>query len=98
MNRVIKGFGKFNETDQEEIYGLYQEGELGRATFPFQGQIADGVIYVDGDTTFLIPVSTIKASKFASASDDDDDDKENDDPDDTDLEMVNDSDDVEDEE
>lgn len=97
MNRVIKSFGKFNENDQEEIYGLYQEGELERAKFPFQGEIADGVIYVDGDMTYLIPVSTIKASKFASASDDEDDDKD-DDPDDTDLEIVNDSDDVEDEE
>ncbi len=97
MNRVIKGFGKFNESLQEEIYGLFQEGELERAKFPFQGEIADGVIFVDDDTTYLIPVTTIKASRFSSAADDDDDDKDSDSGDD-DLEIVNDSDDVEDEE
>ena len=96
MNRVIKGFGKFNESLQEEIYSLFQEGELERAKFPFQGEIADGVIYVDDDTTYLIPVSTIKASRFSSAADDDKDDV--DDTGDDDLEIVNDSDDVEDEE
>jgi hypothetical protein len=97
MNRVIKGFGKFNENEQEEIYSLYQEGVLGRATFPFQGEIADGVIFVDEDTTYLIPVSTIKASKFASTSDDDDDDMKDSDDGENDLD-INDSDEIEDEE
>ena len=99
MNRVIKGFGKFNENEQEEIYSLYQDGVLGRATFPFQGEIADGVIFVDEETTYLIPVSTIKASKFASTSDDDDDDDNDKDTDDGDNDLdINDSDEIEDEE
>lgn len=97
MNRVIKGFGKFSENEQEEIYSLYQEGVLGRATFPFQGEIADGVIFVDEDMTYLIPVSTIKASKFASTSDDDDDDIKDTEEGDGDLD-INDSDEIEDEE
>lgn len=96
MNRVIKGFGKFSEAMQEEIYALFQEGELERAKFPFQGEISDGVIFVDDDTTYLIPVSTIKASRFSSAADDDKDDV--DDPEEDDLDMVNDSDELEDEE
>ncbi|OFZ57375.1 MAG: hypothetical protein A3D92_16330 [Bacteroidetes bacterium RIFCSPHIGHO2_02_FULL_44_7] len=96
MNRVIKGFGKFSENDQEEIYALYQEGVLGRATFPFQGNIADGVIFESEETTFLIPVSTIKASKFASTADEDEEEKDTEESDDN-LD-INDSDEIEDEE
>lgn len=96
MNRVIKGFGKFSENDQEEIYSLYQEGVLGRATFPFQGNIADGVIFESGETTFLIPVSTIKTSKFASTADEYEEEK---DPEESDENLdLNDSDEIEDEE
>lgn len=74
MNRVIKAFEKFNESLQEEIYALYHDGELERATFPFKGEIADGVIFSDDENMYLIPISSIKASKFSSAGDDDDDD------------------------
>ncbi len=98
MKQVIKGFAKFPESLQEEIYALYQEGALGRATFPFQGEIADGVIYDDEteEVTYLIPVSTIKASKFSSA-DDDDDDNDDSDPDD-DIDVGDEADDLGDEE
>lgn len=79
MNRVIKAFEKFNESLQEEIYQLYHDGELERATFPFKGEIADGVIFSDDENMYLIPISSIKASKFSSAGDDDDDEIEDDD-------------------
>lgn len=85
MKRVIKAFEKFPEGYQEEIYALYQDGELNKATFPFNGAIADGVIFIDEECTYLIPVSTIKASKMSSAADDDDDDDSDDDNDDLDL-------------
>lgn len=99
MKKVIKGFGKFQESHQEEIYALYQDGALGRATFPFQGEIADGVIFTDEEeeVTYLIPVSTIKASKFSTSDDDDDDDNEDADPDD-DIDVGEDADEVGDEE
>lgn len=101
MKKVIKGFGKFPESRQEEIYELYRDGELKRATFPFQGSIEDGVIFEPEDeeeeVTYLIPVSTIKASKFSTSDDDDDDDDSDSDPDD-DIDVGEDADDLGDEE
>lgn len=95
MKKIIKGFSKFQESRQEEIYDLYREGELKKATFPFQGTIADGVIFEgfdDGEEVlYLIPVSTIKASKF-SGTDDDDDDDDDSDPDDLDVGDLDDND------
>ena len=95
MKKIIKGFGKFQENRQEEIYELYKQGDLKKATFPFQGSIAEGVIFEGEDAgeevLYLIPVSTIKASKFSTADDDDDDD--DDDPDPDDLELKDDADD-----
>lgn len=96
MKKIIKGFSKFKDSRQEEIYEMYREGELKRATFPFQGKISEGVIFEgeeDGeDVMYLIPVSTITASKFSSSDDDDDDDKSSD-PDDLDVDEENDKDD-----
>jgi len=76
MKRVIKAFQKFDESLQEEIYDSYQNGDLGRASFPFNGEIAAGVIFEhdESETVYLIPVETIKSSKLSMASDDDDDD------------------------
>ena len=79
MKRVIKSFENFHESFQEEIYEQFLNGELARATFPYKGEIADGVLFPDEeDTVFLIPISSIKASKLASADDDDDDDDRDD--------------------
>ena len=95
MRKVIKGFGKFQESRQEEIYDLYSDGHLKRATFPFQGEISEGVIFEgeegDEEVIYLIPVSTIKASKFSTADDDDDDDDDSD-PDDLDVDSIEDED------
>lgn len=76
MKRVIKAFEKFPEALQEEIYGAYMEGQLNKATFPFQGNIAEGVIFSneEEECTYLIPISTIKASRLSHNDDDDDDD------------------------
>lgn len=80
MKRVIKAFEKFNEEYREEIYAQYEEGVLARTTFPFKGEITDGVIFTDTeeDCAYLIPVSSIKASKLSMAMDDDDDDDDHD--------------------
>jgi hypothetical protein len=99
MKRVIKAFEKFPESQQEEIYGLYLDGELERATFPFKGEIAEGVIFSieEEESTYLIPTSTIKASRLGSADDDDDDvDLEEDDS--ADLEVGDNDEEVDDEE
>lgn len=78
MSKVIKDFAKFNDNMQEDIYALFSEGSLERATFPFKGVIIDGVIYNMDEFTYLIPTDSIKSSKMASADDDDDDDDDRD--------------------
>lgn len=84
MKRVIKAFQKFDESLQEAIYESYRNGDLGKASFPFQGDIAQGVIFEDEEeeVIYLIPIETIKSSKLSMSSDDDDDDDGNDDSDD----------------
>lgn len=74
MSKVIKDFAKFNDNMQEDIYALFSEGSLERATFPFKGEITDGVIYQMDEFTYLIPTNSIKSSKMATSDDEDDDD------------------------
>ena len=74
MSKVIKDFAKFNDSMQEDIYALFSEGSLERATFPFKGEITDGVIYQLDEFTYLIPTNSIKSSKMATSDDEDDDD------------------------
>lgn len=98
MNRIIKDFAKFDEAVQEEIYSALSEGELQRATFPFRGELAEGVIFQDDETTYLIPTSTIKSRRAATSDDldsDSDDSRDDDNIDDVDI---SDSDEIDDEE
>lgn len=74
MSKVIKDFAKFNDSMQEDIYALFSEGSLERATFPFKGEITDGVIYQLDEFTYLIPTNSIKSSKMATSDEEDDDD------------------------
>lgn len=78
MSKIIKDFAKFDDSMQEEIYAAFSEGSLERATFPFRGEITDGVIFQMDDFTYLIPTTTIKSSKMASSDDLDDSDDDND--------------------
>ncbi len=83
MNRVIKDFAKFDDATQEDIYAAYSEGELERTSFPFKGEISEGVIYKADETHYLIPRSSIIAGRAGSSEDLDDDDDDVDDDDDT---------------
>lgn len=94
MSKVIKDFAKFDDGLQEEIYAAFSEGSLERATFPFRGEITDGVIFKMDDFTYLIPTNSIKSSKMASADDLDDNDDDDGDIEDVDI----DENDIEDEE
>lgn len=100
MNRVIKSFEKFSDELQEEIYATYLEGALERATFPFKGEIAEGVIFAGEDAIFLIPTSTIKASRLGGSDDDDEETESDDDINDEggDIEVEDDAEEFEDEE
>ncbi len=84
MNRVIKDFAKFDDSTQEDIYAAYSEGELERTSFPFKGEISEGVIYKTDEIHYLIPRSSIIAGKAGSSKDlEDDDDDDHDDDDET---------------
>ena len=83
MNRVIKDFAKFDDSTQEDIYAAYSDGELERTSFPFKGEISEGVIYKKDETHYLIPRSSIIAGKAGSSEDLDDDDDDDVDDDDT---------------
>lgn len=78
MNRVIRNYSKMPSSLREEVYKGYSESELERTTFPYQGQITDGVIYKTEDIIYLIPISTIIAGRSGSSDDldDNDDDEE----------------------
>lgn len=78
MNRVIKDFAKFEDGLQEQIYEAFSEGTLERATFPFRGEMSDGVIFELDDNLYLIPTVTIKSGKIGSSEDLDDEDDDND--------------------
>lgn len=79
MNRVIKDFAKFDDSTQEDIYAAYSEGELERTSFPFKGEISEGVIYKTDETHYLIPRTSIIAGRAGSAEDLDDDNDDDDD-------------------
>ncbi len=92
MNKVIKSFEKFNDDQQEAIYDLYLGGNLEKASFPFKGEIEEGVIYDDDENIYLIPASTIKASKLSTSDDNDDDDDDDVDGIEDDVEVMEDDD------
>ena len=69
MNKVIRSYSKFAEDQQSLIYSAYFDGKLERTSLPYKGEIKDGVIYVEDSTTYLIPISTIQAAKFAELND-----------------------------
>jgi len=56
---------------RDEVYRGYSEGDLERSTFPFRGDIVNGLIYDSKEVVYLIPVSTIVAGRSGSFDDDD---------------------------
>lgn len=89
MNRVIKDYSKLPADLQEEVYVEYSERGLERTSFPYKGNITDGVIFKGDDVIYLIPISTIIAGRSGSSDDldDDDDDQSSDDDVDMDVEV-----------
>ena len=88
MNRVIKKFSKLPLKLQEEIYEGFSEGELARTSFPYQGNIVDGVIFQTEDTVYLIPLSTVIEVKSGSSADMDDDDDDDTEADSDDIDLM----------
>ncbi len=75
MNRIIKSFTKLHPSLRDEVYKGYSEGDLERTSFPFRGDIVDGIIYNSEEVVYLIPISTIIAGRSGSSEDLDDDDE-----------------------
>ena len=53
----------------------YSDGELERTSFPYKGNVVDGIIYDSEEVVYLIPISTIIAGRSGSSDDLDDDDE-----------------------
>ena len=60
---------------RDVIYSGYSDGELERTSFPYKGNIVDGLIYDSEEVVYLIPISTIIAGRTGSSDDLDDDDE-----------------------
>lgn len=75
MSRIIKSYSRFNSNLRDEIYTGYSESDLERTTFPYKGNIVDGVIYHCDDMIYLIPISSIVAGRSGSSDDIDHDDE-----------------------
>ena len=60
---------------RDVIYSVYSDGELERTSFPYKGNIVDGLIYDSEEVVYLIPISTIIAGRTGSSDDLDDDDE-----------------------
>ncbi len=63
MKRTIQSFQDFNNIQQANIYNLFENGELERVKFPFKNSISEGVIFIQEDIMYLIPLQSIKLSK-----------------------------------
>ncbi len=63
MKKAIKCFQDFKNIQQTNIYKLFQNGELERVKFPYENNIADGVIFNHEEIMYLIPLKSIKLSK-----------------------------------
>ena len=70
MKRTIKCFQDFTNIQQAVIYKLFENGELERVRFPFQNDIADGVIFNQDEIMYLIPINGITLSKHKISHED----------------------------
>ncbi len=75
MNRIINSYTKLHPSLRDVIYSGYSDGELERTSFPYKGNIVDGLIYDSEEVVYLIPISTIIAGRTGSSDDLDDDDE-----------------------
>jgi hypothetical protein len=75
MSRIIKSYTKLPPSLRDEVYMGYSDGELERTSFPYKGNVVDGIIYDSEEVVYLIPISTIIAGRSGSSDDLDDDDE-----------------------
>lgn len=64
MKRVIKEMSKFSRKTAEAIFKDYQSNELESITFPYKGELVDGVIWREEDALYLIPVKSVNSTSF----------------------------------
>ena len=59
----MKKFYDLPGSIQVEMMGRLKEGELERMSFPYKGQLVDGVIFLKDDVRYLIPLQSIARVK-----------------------------------
>ena len=75
MSRIIKSYTKLPPSLRDEVYLGQSDRELERTSFPYKGNVVDGIIYDSEEVVYLIPISTIIAGRSGSSDDLDDDDE-----------------------
>lgn len=60
MARVIRLFTQLSKKNQLELSEQYNNEELPLTTFPYKGEIEEGVIFSTEENTYLVPISSFK--------------------------------------
>lgn len=81
MAKLIRAFNKLSDSVQERLYDHFSSGSLEKALFPFQGSLKEGVIFTEGEHTYLVPIDSILQvhARRMDELDDDDDEGDSDD-------------------
>ena len=79
MAKLIRAFNRLSDSVQERLYDHFSSGGLEKALFPFQGSLKEGVIFSEGDHTYLVPLDSILKVHARRMDDLDDDESDSDD-------------------
>ncbi len=60
MARVIRLFTQLSQKIQQELNEQYNNKELPMTTFPYKGELEEGVIFSTEEDTYLVPISSFK--------------------------------------
>lgn len=65
MARVIRLFTQLSKKIQQELSEQYNNEELPITTFPYKGELEEGVIFSTEEDTYLVPISSFKKRRSA---------------------------------
>lgn len=63
MKNVMKKFYDLPGGVQVEMRSRLKDGELERMSFPYKGELTEGVIFLKEEVRYLIPLSSIPSVK-----------------------------------
>lgn len=66
MTRVIRLFTQLSKKNQQELNKQYNNDELPITTFPYKGELEEGVIFSTEEDTYLVPISSFRKERRSS--------------------------------